>query len=154
MSKLAKAFDAASTALKKTLADGDFDLNKAGHDAMHHHALHAEAAARAGKYDEAKQHRFMQMRHGVENARSKSFPDMRQSLSSCMDHSSREAQDELSGAESAGGWAGGYSSRDPKKKHATQKHFEGGGGFVPHAHDKSFKEDYKGAKDGPKTGKK
>lgn len=151
MSKLSKAFDEASSALSRAIVFSS-DLNKAGHDAMHHHALHAAAACKAGKMDEAAQHSFMHMRHAVENARGKDYYGMSDAVERNVRHYKQEAQDELN----APGYQRGYGGAEDakKKKHKLVKHFEDGGKFTPHPGDKSFKEDYKGNKDGPKMGKK
>jgi hypothetical protein len=151
-SKLAKAMDAASSALASGIGFDDA-LVKASHDAMSHHALHAAAAARAGKMDEAKQHRFMHLRHALENSRTKGYHDMSYAMKRCMDHHEAEAGDELRAANGDSPLSA-FAMDQQAKMHPAEKHFRKGGGFVPHPADKAFKEDYKGHKSGPKMGKK
>lgn len=153
MDNLKKAFDDASQDLAVALNYSP-DLAKASHDAMHHHAVHAAAAARAGKMDEAGQHRFMHLRHALENARNKGYHGMHDGMRRNMDHYNSEATDEVYSAAGYGSSpVGGVDMQQPKM-HPAEKHFRKGGGFVAHPGDKVFKEDYKGHKDGPKTGKK
>ena len=152
MDRLAKAFDDACQDLAVAMNYSQ-DLAKASHDAMHHHAVHAAAASRAGKMDEAGQHRFMHLRHALENARGKGYHAMHDAMRRNMDHYSQEASDEVHSAAYGSSPVSGIDMKNPKM-HAAEKHFRRGGSFVPHASDKGFKEDYKGAKDGPKTGKK
>lgn len=151
MSRLAKAIDGAAMSLVKAMED---PLLKAGHDAMHHHALHAAAAARAGKTEEAGQHRYMHMRHALENARCKGYHGMMDSMRNNMDHYHREGSDEVYAAAYGSSPVSGVDMSQPPKMHAAQKHFHKGGGFVPHAGDKAFKDESKGSKDAPKMGKK
>lgn len=143
MNDIAKAMDIAAANLGAAITYKP-DLVKAGQDAMQHHAMHAAAACKAGKMDEAAKHKFMHLRHALENSRDKGYHQMGESMRRNTDHHEREAQDEVG------------SSWDPNSKadHPAIKHFKGGGGFKPHAHDKTFKEDYKGQDDGPKAGKK
>lgn len=141
-SKLAKAMDDAISGLSKAISFDD-TLAKASHDAMAHHAVHARAAEQAGKHEESKQHKFMQLRHSLESARGKKTSgDMEGSMRRNMEHYGNEASGEV-----GYGWA----SSDNSKDHPAVKHFKAGGAFKPHAHDSQFKEDYAGKKNGPKT---
>lgn len=149
MDKLATSFDEASADLHKAISF-DSDLAKAAHDAMFHHALHAAAASRAGKTEEAAKHTFMHMRHALENVRGKDSYGMRDAMQRNITHYSNEAHDELNSPE----YQRGYGQDDhKKKKHKLVKHFEEGGGFASHPSDKGFEEDYKASKGGPKLSK-
>lgn len=145
MSRLAKAFDDASHDLA-TAINYSPDLAKASHDAMHHHAVHAAAASRAGKMDEAGQHRAMHLTHALENAKTKGYYGMTDSMRTNMDHYSREGSDEVSAAAGYGSSpVSGVDMKQPKM-HPAEKHFRKGGGFVPHPSDKGLKGETKSSK--------
>lgn len=149
MSKLSKAIDEAAQSLAKAISFSP-DLAKASHDAMHHHAVHAAAAARAGKMEEAGQHRHMHLKHALDNAKSKGYHGMHEAMRRNMDHYNSEASDEIYSAAGYGSSpVGGIDMKNPKM-HPAEKHFRKGGAFVGHASDKALKD----GGDGEKSKKK
>lgn len=122
--------------LKKAVSDG---LKKC-HDAMYHHALHAEAANRAGKKEEAKKHMLALMRHALENVKDRDMYGIKNGIADNVNHYSREASESLLPY----GW-GDQLDKQGQKLHPATKHFKEGGKFVPHKGDKKIVKDLKKA---------
>jgi len=145
--RLGKSVDAVRKSLNisKSLQNSEMDLFKGVHDAMYHHAVHAEAAERgcyptsssstdADKVAKCKQaaskHMFMFLRHALENARTTSPRSMRSALSRAIEYYTSES----------------YNAMYPDEfgnRQAVSDHFLNGGDFVPHEDDSNFIEDYK-----------
>jgi hypothetical protein len=115
--------------LKKAVSDG---LKKC-HDAMYHHALHAEAANRAGKKEEARKHMLALMQHAVENVKDRDSIGIKMGVNDNVNHYGREASESLIP------YGFGDSLDKPGQKlHPATKHFKEGGKFVPHKGDKKL----------------